>query len=72
VERWCGEILRGSPMSIRASKETVMLGLAEPDVAHAMRRQGEYPAFAAWRVSEDLKEGSLAFAEKRPPAWKGR
>jgi len=72
VDRWCADILRASPMSIRASKETVMKGLAENDVEMAMRRQATYPAYAAWRISEDAREGSAAFAEKRPPVWKGR
>jgi crotonobetainyl-CoA hydratase len=72
VDRWCADILRASPMSIRASKDTVMRGLSESDVETAMRHQPGYPAFAAWRDSEDAQEGPRAFTEKRPPAWKGR
>lgn len=72
TERWCAEILRASPMSIRASKECVRLGLAEADVEAALKAQSGYPIFKAWRDSEDAKEGPRAFAEKRPPVWSGR
>ncbi len=72
VARFCNEILKASPMSIRASKETVMRGLDESGVAEAMRNQSGYPAFAQWQRSDDAKEGPLAFAEKRPPNWRGR
>jgi crotonobetainyl-CoA hydratase len=72
VRRWCDAILACSPMSIRASKESVYRGLAEPGVAEAMRHQAGYPAYAAWRESEDAREGPRAFAEKRPPVWRGR
>jgi enoyl-CoA hydratase/carnithine racemase len=72
VERFCNEILKASPMSIRASKEAVMRGLDESGVAEAMRNQGSYPAFADWQRSDDAKEGPLAFAEKRSPNWSGR
>jgi enoyl-CoA hydratase/carnithine racemase len=70
--RWCDLILRGSPMAVCASKEAAMRGLDEPDLASAMRNQQTYPAFAAWRTSDDAREGPRAFAEKRAPVWRGR
>jgi enoyl-CoA hydratase/carnithine racemase len=72
TQRWCADVLRASPMSIRASKECVRLGLAEPDVESAMKNQPGYSAFVAWRDSADAHEGPRAFAEKRAPAWTGR
>ena len=44
---------------------------AQPSLAEAMANQGDYPAYASWRASEDAQEGPRAFAEKRPPLWKG-
>jgi len=49
-----------------------MRGPDEPSLADAIKHQPTHPAFAAWRASEDVKEGPRAFAEKRPPRWPGR
>jgi enoyl-CoA hydratase/carnithine racemase len=71
ARKWAGEICQLSPMSIRASKEAVYRGLDEPSLEAALRGQGKYPAMAALFGSEDLKEGPLAFSQKRPPKWRG-
>ena len=66
------QIMALSPMSVRASKQAVYRGLNEASVADALKNQNGYPAVAAMYRSEDLREGPKAFAEKRPPQWKGK
>jgi crotonobetainyl-CoA hydratase len=72
AKKWAGQILELSPMSIRASKQAVQKGLAEPSVEQALKNQSKYPAVAAMFRSEDFIEGPRAFAEKRAAQWKGR
>ena len=72
ARRWAAQICELSPMSIRASKEAVFKGLDEPSLQAAMAAQMRYPAISAMLRSEDFKEGPMAFAQKRPPQWKGR
>ncbi len=72
ARRWAGLICECGPMSIRASKAAVMRGLDEPSLEAAIKGQNRYEAVAALYASEDFVEGPLAFAQKRPPRWKGR
>jgi enoyl-CoA hydratase/carnithine racemase len=71
AKRWAGQILECSPMSIRASKEAVQRGLAEPTLEAALKAQMGYEAVRAMFKSEDFREGPMAFAQKRKPDWKG-
>ncbi len=70
ARRWAEQILECSPMSIRASKQAVYQGLDKACLEEAI--SGRYDAVAAMLRSEDMIEGPLAFAEKRPPKWKGK
>jgi enoyl-CoA hydratase/carnithine racemase len=71
AKRWAKTISELSPMSIRASKQTVMRGLDEPSLEAALKGQSAYPAVAAMYRSADFVEGPKAFAEKRAPQWTG-
>ena len=72
AKKLAGQILECSPMSIRASKEAVYRGLAESSLQAAIENQSKYEAIRTMFRSEDLIEGPMSFAQKRPPQWKGR
>jgi enoyl-CoA hydratase/carnithine racemase len=69
AERWANDILRCSPLSIQTSKEVALKGL---DMSLEEALNTEFPAIYKLFTSEDAVEGPLAFAQKRPPQWKGR
>jgi enoyl-CoA hydratase/carnithine racemase len=71
AKRWAAQICELSPMSVRASKQAVYKGLGEASLGDALANQSRYPAVAAMYKSADFVEGPKAFAEKRPPHWKG-
>ena len=70
ARRWADLILEASPMSVRASKQAVYEGLEHAGVAAATAAR--YRAVEEMARSEDFVEGPRAFAEKRPPQWRGR
>ncbi|MFZ4121292.1 MAG: enoyl-CoA hydratase-related protein [Caulobacterales bacterium] len=71
AKRWASQILECSPMSIRASKETVRKGLDHASVQEAYANQSKADAVRAMFNSADFIEGPMAFAQKRKPDWKG-
>jgi enoyl-CoA hydratase len=64
-----GRIEANAPVAVRASRQVVLSAMTE-DEATGWRLSGEAMALAMG--SEDLKEGLVAFIEKRPPVWTGR
>ncbi|MDB5564599.1 MAG: enoyl-CoA hydratase, partial [Tardiphaga sp.] len=71
AERWAETICKNSPMSIRASKQTIQKGM-EVSLEQAIAEQREYPAVKAMVASQDYIEGPKAFSEKRAPNWVGK
>jgi crotonobetainyl-CoA hydratase len=69
AEKYAAEIMLAAPLSIRAAKEATVKGL-NMNLQEAMKTQ--FPGVAAMYQSEDFVEGPRAFAEKRPPNWKGK
>jgi enoyl-CoA hydratase len=69
AHEWAGRINANGPLAVRATKESVLRGLAL-DLEGAYRLEMELSAVVF--SSEDAQEGPRAFAEKRPPRWKGR
>eukprot|EP00119_Amphimedon_queenslandica_P006333 XP_011407103.1 PREDICTED: uncharacterized protein LOC105314556 [Amphimedon queenslandica] len=69
ARRWAEDILAGAPLSVRASKEAVVMGAAMP-LEHAI--DSVFPIARRMYESQDLVEGPRAFAEKRKPNWQGR
>jgi enoyl-CoA hydratase/carnithine racemase len=68
AERWAGEIMECSPLSIQASKEAAMNGLGMTVEAAIAKH---YDLQSKLFRSKDAIEGPLAFSEKRKPNWTG-
>jgi enoyl-CoA hydratase/carnithine racemase len=68
AERWAGQIMECSPVSIQASKEAAMGGLGM-SIEETSKHQ--FPGTSRLWKSKDVIEGPLAFAQKRKPQWKG-
>ena len=64
-----GEVARNGPLALKASKRIVQQA-GDWTQSEAWDKQGEIAGPVM--VSEDAREGAIAFAEKRDPKWKGR
>lgn len=67
------EISAGAPLAVAAVQE-ILAATAGLDVrdGFARLRAGDLTAYTRMQQSEDAAEGPCAFAEKRPPQWRGR
>ncbi len=69
ARRWAEQIMECAPLSVRASKQSAMEGLAHGSIEQAMSQR--YDQLYAMLKSKDFVEGPRAFAEKRKPNWQG-
>ncbi|MFZ3101278.1 MAG: enoyl-CoA hydratase-related protein [Desulfitobacteriaceae bacterium] len=63
------KIANNAPLSVKAAKQAVVIGSDLPVKQASMY---EYLLWAILRDTEDRIEGRVAFAEKRPPKYKGK
>src|SRR5579864_2031488 len=69
AREWARRINANAPLDVQATKESVLRSLAvDMKEGYKIESQLATEVFQ----TEDAKEGPKAFAEKRPPAWKGR
>ena len=69
AREWADTICKNGPLAVRACKESAKRSTFL-DLKAALDHEMTYSAKVF--MSDDAKEGIKAFAEKRPPVWKGR
>lgn len=62
------KIAANAPLTVRAARELVYLST---EMGRSVALQAGRNLFESVYLSEDAQEGPRAFAEKRPPNWKG-
>jgi len=69
AREWAEIICQRGPLGVRASKEAMIRGCSMP-LEEGL--QLERSLNSQIRNTEDFMEGARAFAEKRPPVYKGK
>jgi len=67
--RLAHKICQNAPVAVRAAKEAVKRGMAEPTIRHALNIERE--CYARTLPTKDRLEGLAAFREGRKPNYKG-
>ncbi len=68
-EEIAAEICKSAPLAVQRIKRAALRGLDLP-LADGLKLEREL--YRELLATEDSREGARAFAEKRPPQWKGR
>jgi enoyl-CoA hydratase len=69
AKKWARIIMENAPLAIEAVKRSVLTGLRLP-LKEAFEQELQLAAEVF--MTEDAREGPLAFAQKRKPQWQGR
>jgi enoyl-CoA hydratase/carnithine racemase len=69
AKQWAETICRKGPLGVRAAKEAMIKGY-DLSLEEGLRLERELANRI--RMTEDFMEGARAFAEKRPPQYKGK
>lgn len=69
AERWAREIMENAPLAVHAIKEAARRG---QEISFETRAYQARDVANRVLLSEDAKEGILAFKEKRKPHWEAR
>ena len=68
AERWAERLCQRGPLALRAAKRAMVEGYSRP-LEEGL--QIEQRLFNSLAYTEDLREGLAAFADKRPPVFRG-